>query len=557
MDTRRLFLAIVLSLTVVIGWQVLFPSKPRDLPATAPAAGQAAAPAVEATASQPARPPLPAAPNPLPVPSAAAAEERVVLANEEFEAVFSNRGAQLVSLKLKRQKTAKGELMELVRAREASPYPFGLVTPAIASHPLNGVLFQVEKTAGEVRFTYRLPGLSAEKVFRLGGNGFLDGEVRVYEGEAWGLFFGPGVRNLTAEELDSQFEMRGAAYRTAGGEVEVVDGKKAEEALELRRSGARWVALEDTHFIATAIPGEGVARVSILPLIQQDKPLAFLPLPPEEGRTKEEDKAVRELAAVVWPEGASTSFRTYWGSKEYDRLKALGLGLEDTVQLGMFGVLALPLLRGLHFLYDNVVANYGWAIVLMTLFIRILLLPLTHYSTISMRKMQLLAPKQQAIRERYKNKLRDKQGKPNMEVQRKMNEEVMALYREEKVNPASGCLPILLQMPVLFAFYAMLSTAVELRNAPWALWITDLAARDPYYVLPIVMGLTQFLQVRLSPQAGDPMQRRLFQAMPLVMTVLFLGFPSGLVLYWLTNNVLSIVQQWIYNRKWKKQEANA
>jgi YidC/Oxa1 family membrane protein insertase len=129
-----------------------------------------------------------------------------------------------------------------------------------------------------------------------------------------------------------------------------------------------------------------------------------------------------------------------------------------------------------------------------------------------------------------------------------MNEEVMAVYKEAGVNPAGGCLPILIQMPILFAFYRLLSTAVDLRGAPWALWIHDLSIHDPYYVLPIVMGATQVLQVRMGPQAGDPMQRRMFQIMPVAMTFLFLGVPSGLVLYWLTNNVLTIIQLQVYNR---------
>jgi YidC/Oxa1 family membrane protein insertase len=210
---------------------------------------------------------------------------------------------------------------------------------------------------------------------------------------------------------------------------------------------------------------------------------------------------------------------------------------------------------GLHWIHDNVVANYGWAIVLMTLLIRILILPLTHHSTKSMRKMQELNPKIQSIRERYRTKLKDKQGRPNLEMQRKMNEEVMGLYKAHGVNPAGGCLPILLQMPILFAFYGLLSTAAELRGAPWMLWIRDLSVHDPYYVLPIIMGATQFLQVRMAPQAGDPMQRRIFQLMPIFMTFLFLGFPSGLVLYWLTSNVLTIAQQWVYNRWWPRTES--
>jgi YidC/Oxa1 family membrane protein insertase len=276
-------------------------------------------------------------------------------------------------------------------------------------------------------------------------------------------------------------------------------------------------------------------------------------MPAADTLTEEQEEMTRELALVLRPQGDTLSLTSYWGSKEYERLAQLPYDLEKTIDFGFFGVLARPLLFALHWIYDHIVANYGWAIILLTIVIKILLLPLTHKSTVSMRKMQELNPKVQKIRDKYRTKLRDKQGRPNLEMQRQMNEEVMGVYKENGVNPAGGCLPILLQMPILFAFYRLLSAAAELRGAPWMLWIQDLAVHDPYYVLPIVMGATQFLQVRMAPQAGDPMQRRIFQLMPIFMTFLFLGVPSGLVLYWLTNNVLTIVQQWVYNRVWPKE----
>jgi YidC/Oxa1 family membrane protein insertase len=212
---------------------------------------------------------------------------------------------------------------------------------------------------------------------------------------------------------------------------------------------------------------------------------------------------------------------------------------------------------GLQWIYHNVVSNYGWAIVLMTTLIKIVLLPLTHTSMVSAAKMQELNPKMQAVRNKYAGKLKDKQGRPNLEMQRKMNEEMMGLYKSEGVNPAGGCLPILLQLPVFIAFYNILPASVELRHAPWILWIHDLSAHDPYYVLPIVMGVTQFLQQMMMPPIGNPAQRKMMMMMPLVFTVLFVGFPSGLVLYWLTNNVLSIIQQAAYNRLKKKPLAAA
>jgi YidC/Oxa1 family membrane protein insertase len=553
-DNRRLFLAFLLSMVVIFAWYTLFPPKPAQRPPAEPEARQEqAAPSGEAGAP-PARP---AAPQPAPAtPPAqrveAVQEERVVLAGEGVRAVLTNRGAQLKSLEVPATSAGGAGVLDLVRTRQEGPYPYGLTIGDLQPHPLNRALFTVEKAAGgrSATFVYSGPAGRAEKRFRINEQGLLEVEVRVAGQERWGLLMGPGIRNPTADELKSQFARRSGAY-LAGGEVKQVAAQDAEETVEIPGRGLSWVGLEDNYFLSAVIPREGLDAAVLRPVLVdavEGRGGRFLPLPPEDQLTDQQKDMSRELALVLEPEADRLSLVSYWGSKEFDRLAALPYGLEQSVNFGFFGFLARPLLAGLHWIYDNIVANYGWAIVLMTVLIRILLLPLTHHSTKSMRKMQDLNPKIQAIRERYRSKLKDKQGKPNLEMQRKMNEEVMGLYKEHGVNPAGGCLPILLQMPILFAFYGLLSTAAELRGAPWALWIQDLSVHDPYYVLPIVMGATQFLQVRLAPQAGDPMQRRIFQLMPIFMTFLFLGFPSGLVLYWLTSNILTIAQQWVYNR---------
>ena len=278
-------------------------------------------------------------------------------------------------------------------------------------------------------------------------------------------------------------------------------------------------------------------------------------MPGKDQISKDQKGLPREFFAVLRPAGDHMALASYWGAKDYDRLKALPYGLDETIELGTLKPLVVPLLIALHWIHDHIVANYGWAIVLLTILIKLVLLPLTHRSTVSMRKMQDLNPKVQAVRDRYRQKLRDKAGKPNLEAQRKMNEEVMGIYKEAGVNPAGGCLPLLIQMPILFAFYRLLSTAVDLRHAPWMLWIHDLSAADPYLALPIIMGVSQLIQVRMGPQAGDPMQRRMFQIMPVAMTFFFLGVPSGLVLYWLTNNILTIIQLQVYNTLRKREAA--
>ena len=264
----------------------------------------------------------------------------------------------------------------------------------------------------------------------------------------------------------------------------------------------------------------------------------------------------RELMISMRPSADLLTGSVYLGAKSYDRLSALPGGLEDTIDFGFFAIIAKPLLFALVWIHDNVVQNYGWSIVLLTTLIKILLFPLTHKSHVSMQKMQELNPKMQAIRNKYRSKLKDKQGRPNVDAQRKMNQEIMGLYSEEGVHPAGGCVPMLLQLPVFFAFYSVLGSAGELRGAPWIFWIQDLSSKDPLYTLPIVMGISQFVQQKITPMTGDPMQRRIMQMLPILFTFLFLGLPSGLVLYWLTNNVLTAAQMYAYRRyKDRKQAA--
>ncbi|HET9213019.1 MAG TPA: membrane protein insertase YidC, partial [Thermoanaerobaculia bacterium] len=424
------------------------------------------------------------------------------------------------------------------------------------SHPLNGVLFAAERGADgrSVLFRYNGPQGMAEKRFSFTPEGLLQGSVRVPGHRGWGLEIGPGVRNLPLDELKSSFQVgnRGVVYNS--DKVHLLSPKGADEVLAFSGPALHWIGLEDTYFLTAVVlndgPEGGLARAVVEPVLIEgagtEAGARFIPVP--EKLTSEQKDMPRDFRLILKPEGDTLGFVSYWGPKEYDRLASHPYGLEKTVRLGIFGFLARGLLTGLRWIHDNMVANYGWAIVVMTILIRLLMLPLTHHSMKSMKKMQELNPKMTAIREKYRTKLKDKQGRPNVEMQQKLNQEMMGLYKEHGVNPAGGCFPLLLQLPILFAFYSLLSTAVELRGAPWAMWILDLSEHDPYYVLPILMGATQFLQVKLAPQTGDPMQRRLFMMMPIVMTFMFLGFPSGLVLYWLTNNVLTILQQGVYNR---------
>jgi YidC/Oxa1 family membrane protein insertase len=577
-DNRRLILFIALSIAVVAAWQYLFPPpqvrRPLTPPVTAPAgstvpettappaapesgaggpsppaAGLQAAGGKGGTAAGPEGTAVETGP-----PIAAAREEQVVLNGPHERAVFSNRGAQLRSLLVEEPKVPS---VELVRRRRQGPYPFGLVDRRLQPLPLDEALFAFDRGADgrSVTFRYRGPAGSAEKTFRFDEHGLLAVEARA--SGAWDMVLGPGIGNPTAAELDSRYGLRGAVVKL-GAEVKELSPKGESEIQVYPGRSVVWAGLEDTYFAAVAVPQGGtVARVLLQPVLVEPGPegARFAPVPSKDAMSGEQKDLGREFQLVLEPAGGALALECYLGSKEYQRLRALPFGLEETVRLGWLRPLVQPLLIGLHWIHDHIVPNYGWAIIVMTVLIKVLLLPLTHHSTMSMRKMQVLNPRMQAIRERYRPKLKDKQGRPNLEMQRKMNEEVMALYKSEGVNPAGGCLPLLVQMPILYAFYRLLSTSVELRHAPWMFWVRDLSAQDPYFILPLIMGATQFLQVKLAPQAGDPAQRRLFMLMPVFMLIFFLSAPSGLVLYWLTNNVLTIAQQAVYNRFWKQENA--
>ena len=259
-----------------------------------------------------------------------------------------------------------------------------------------------------------------------------------------------------------------------------------------------------------------------------------------------------EAPEIMLAPGQSASLDvSYWtGPKDRAQLNAVSDQLARSIDLGFFSVIAKFLLWILEYIH-RYVHNWGVAIILLTILIRGAFWPLTAKSYASMEKMKQLQPLINNIREKYKD---------NRE---QMNKEVMALYKSYRVNPASGCVPILVQLPVFFGLYQALLTSIALRHASFItylpgtdiLWLADLSAKDPLYITPIIMGLTMFLQQKMSPPPADPMQRKIMMFMPLIFTVLFLNFPSGLVIYWLFNNILSILQQWLMMRKMRKPAA--
>ena len=281
-----------------------------------------------------------------------------------------------------------------------------------------------------------------------------------------------------------------------------------------------WVGSIQHHFVGAAVPAAA-------------QPYRY------DGRVRNGTYRLSAIGpvGVVPPAGEQRySARLFAGPKLQSQLEETAPGLKLTVDYGIFTVFAQPLFWLLNFLH-SFLGNWGWSIVLATLIIKTVLFPLTEASGKSMARMRKLQPRLKSIQERFKD---DPQGR---------NQAMMQLYKKEKVNPAAGCLPIFIQLPFFIAFYWVLVESVEIRQAPFLLWINDLSSRDPIFVLPALMGAAMFWQQRLNPKPPDPMQAKIMTAMPVMFTVFFMFFPSGLVLYWLTNSVFSTLQQWRINRR--------
>jgi len=246
----------------------------------------------------------------------------------------------------------------------------------------------------------------------------------------------------------------------------------------------------------------------------------------------------RDKEETLVAPGATESFNTvlYAGPKDQAKLEKIAEGLELTVDYGVLTVIAKPIFWLLTHIH-SVVGNWGWAIILLTIFIKLLFYKLSEASYKSMAKMRSVQPRMAAMKERFVD---DRAG---------MNKAMMEMYKKEKINPLGGCLPILVQIPVFIALYWVLLESVELRQAPWILWIKDMSASDPYYILPVLMGISMFIQQKLNPTPIDPIQAKVMMVLPLVFGIFFMFFPAGLVLYWVVNNVLSITQQWYITNK--------
>jgi YidC/Oxa1 family membrane protein insertase len=534
---KRLILAIVLSFAVLVLYQLVFVKKP---PPQEPI--PAAASEIEKPLKQ-----EPIQKKPLAIeeseekkdiqPVAGEHEEEIIVDTLLYRAVWINRGAQLKSWRLKEYKDENKENLELisVRSMELDRYPFLMSTddPDFDS-TINNTLYKSSKyrlelaegEEGELRFEYAdEAGTKVEKSFVFHGDTYsFEIQIAVWKNGQKiepRLIWGPSFGNLTEQELKQ---------RIGGGSpgVSIYAGNKVARHEERRFKPEEsyytfvdWAAYDINYFTALFIaPPQKISAAFIKEEMGQ-APYFFL--------------------ALDLPEKA------YIGPKDIDHFTELGHDTKKIIRFGFFGWIAEILLRAIKYIHKSI-PNWGICIIIMTLIIKIIFFPLTYSSTKSMAKMQELQPKMKAIRAKYKK------AKQDIGQRRKMNEEIMKLYKEHGVNPAGGCLPILIQLPIFWGFFRMLVVSLEFRQSPFIFWIKDLSVKDPYYVTPILMGITQFINQKMTPTSADPTQQRMMLIMPVVMTIFFMNFSSGLVLYWLTNNVLQIAQQYIMNRLRQKQK---
>jgi YidC/Oxa1 family membrane protein insertase len=542
---KRVFLAIALSLLVLTLYQAFLapkPPQPGD-PAVAPAADAAAQTAPAAPPATPA--PGSVAASPAVTPAADARE--IVIDTDRVIAVFNTQGAVLQSFKLKKHLDSYGEPLELVPVSLAPQFakPFALKTDdAAITAAIAGAVFtpstdqrsrlELGANSGVVSFDYRDPatGLTVHKGFEFqpGGNPYVinvDASVDVAGvSKPVTIEMGPSV-GLGYNETGGRYSYPNAAVLSRTGKVE---RPKTASLIETPTfTGTfEFAGVGDHYFLSAALPGQKPVTVTY-----ED---VKVPVPWVDPQQRQ-----REFIAYAVTSTGAANIPFYLGPKEFDTLKAVDVQLVRTIDYGMFAFLVVPLLQALKWV-NAFVHNYGWSIIALTILINVVLFPLRHRSMVSMRKMQKLQPKVKAIQDRYaKYKVTDPE-------RQKMNTEMMALYRENGVNPASGCVPMLLTLPILFAFYSLLGMSIELRHAPFVGYLTDLSRPDPLYITPVLMGLSMFWQQRMMPSTADPVQQKMFLFMPLIFTFSFLWAPSGLVLYWFCSNLLAIGQQYLTNR---------
>ena len=546
---RRIFLAIILAALVMYGWQVFFMPAPPPRPAASATTTGSSKPAP----TPPVAPTPAEAPAPVTAPAVRAvksepAEREIRVETSVAEVVLSNRGGRVLHWRLKDYHIPSGQLVDLIPANAPAdqPGPFLLrVDDGQMTQRLNDALYQVSGDNGgkvdatsapqTVVFEYEdASGLHARKELRFDPRNFVvvfsadvrSGATALKPAVHWG----PGLGDIGATPSGGTFftgsrvQPPEAIYHRDGKvnrlKFESLGSQPAHE------GQFRFGGIDDHYFIA-AVLNTDYARLEYRPVTVPN--------------VSDPSRPTQLIAASFRFRDPVRDVRFYVGPKQFDLLRAADPEMVRAINFGMFAWMVVPLLSALKWLY-GFLGNYGWAIILLTVLLNLVLFYPRHRSVVAMRKMQAIQPEIKAIQDRYAHL------KATDPAKQKMNTEIMNLYRERGVNPASGCVPMLLTMPVLLAFYSLLSMSIELRGAPFLGWVHDLSAPDPYFVIPLLMGITMFWQQKITPTAADPTQQRVMMIMPVMFTAMMAFSPSGVVLYWTVSQLWAIGQQYLTNQ---------
>ena len=550
---KRLLLVFALTFVVVLLFQPIL-KKYFPQPASTPQTQQA--PTATGTSQTPSHSPG-TSPTPAPPVAAipqgtkqAASESETVIENDLYKIRFTNKGGQVTSWILKKYTDDKGGPLELVNTAAAPRYgyPLSLWTyDETLRNKLNSVLFVSSKQGAlsapaEITFEYSDGDIAATKTFKFDHTYVVSVETSVTSKGAnvsaipmWPSGFGDEVSVASYASAWVEYQYNNSVERLP---IKKISGGNTIS------SPMHWAGIGDQYFGAVFIPQQ--PQDASLVTLRYGLEVPRDPQQPDKEKTK-----VEVLGAAVGNLRGPTVERMYVGPKSLPVLESVNIpgltgsepDLRALVDFGWLGVIARPLFLWLKWTYNHIVPNWGWAILIQTVIINLALLPLRISQMKSMLKMQKIQPQVKSIQEKYKKySLRDPRKAP-------MNEEIQALYKKEGVNPVGGCLPMVIQMPFLFAYYRMLGVAIDLRHAPW-LWIRDLSAPDPWHLLPIAVILTMLVMQRTTPQAGmDPAQQKMMNVMmPVMLGVISWNLAAGLCLYWSVGNLIGFVQQTIMNR---------
>jgi len=544
---KRVLAAFALSFLMLMLWRVFFVKEPPPKPSTKPNTAVATQPASEKPSAAAAVPSPPLPPT-LPVVEGSKAED-IVVENDLYKVTFSTRGAVVENWILKRYRDAKEAPLDLVDDEACGKlgFPMSLkIADEALSNKLNSAVYVGTPTGTaleppvKLEFSYSDGRVQVRKVFTFEKGYDLNAEVSVVEGGhyrpvevTWPGGFGD---HSLAPAIINTYAM--GVYGAIGNLTTVAQRK-----LSADRSvpaPLQLAGLEDRYFAGIFVPDSP----------DETFKLGRQTWTPTDWSGKDSDKPSPIIAQLGEEGEKPLAFRMFVGPKNLDVLRAQHPPLDSLVDFGWFALVAKPLFLGLVYIYDHWVHNYGWAIVILTLSINFAMFPLKLKSIRSAQEMQRIAPLIKSIQDKYKN------VKFNDPKKGRMNEEMMNLYKEHGVNPLGGCLPMALQLPFLYGFYWVLELPIELRHAPWIWWIKDLSAPDKFHpfgfplpILPTVMVISMFLMQKMTPMTtADPSQQRMMMFMPVIFGIMFYNFASGLVLYFLTANMVGIAQQLLINK---------